>query len=53
MPHVEEEQKQDDMFRNIGEAVETVEAEAGEDDGPQVMDNIGTAIPALQDSARL
>jgi hypothetical protein len=39
MPHAEEEKK-DDMFRPIGEAVEAVGDESGNDE-PQVMDNIG------------
>ncbi|KAF8249845.1 zf-ZPR1-domain-containing protein [Wilcoxina mikolae CBS 423.85] len=38
MPHAEEEKK-DDMFRPIGEAVEAVGDESGNDE-PQVMDNI-------------
>jgi hypothetical protein len=39
MPHAEEEKK-DSMFRPIGEAVEAVDDESGNDE-PQVMDNIG------------
>lgn len=41
MPHVEEEEKKDDMFRSIGDTVDAVGEENEDDDGPQVMDNIG------------
>jgi hypothetical protein len=47
MPHSEEPQKEqkEEFFRDIGATVAAVEQEAGGDDEPQIMDNIGLRVP--------
>ena len=46
MVDVDQVEKKEDMFRSIGDTVDAVNQEEENDDGPQIMDNIGARFPS-------